>query len=126
MDTCPYVVHPTFGERLSFLIERFLRMQEIGMRTISDSIGSVTSIDRPLTEAELEQSELIRCSSAVKHLSWGETESRWSHDRYLDRLKEAKPELRAKALAEHGCTETDYRLWLELYAAPEPLAKAVH
>ncbi|MFA9262657.1 MAG: hypothetical protein ACEQSB_04895 [Undibacterium sp.] len=119
MDTCPYVIHPTFGERFSFFIERFLRMQEIGMRTISDSLGSAASIDRPLTEAELEQSELIRCSSAVKHLSWGETESRWSHDRYLDRLKEAKPELRAKALAEHQLDESHYQEWLQLYAEPQ-------
>ena len=126
MDTCPYVAHPTFGERFSFLIERFLRMQEIGMRTISDSLGSVASIDRPLTEAELEQSKLISCSSAVKHLSWGETESRWSHDRYLDRLKSATPELRAKALAEHGCTETDYLIWLEMYADPDQPTEAVH
>lgn len=126
MDTCPYAVHPTFGERFSFLIERFLRLQEIGMRAISDFTQPTSAIDRPLSESELEQSELISCSSAVKHLSWGETVSRWSHDRYLDRLKSATPELRAKALAEHDCTETDYRIWLEMYADPDQPAEAVH
>ncbi len=126
MDTCPHVVHPTFGERFFFLIERILRLQEIGMRASSDFTQPTSSIARPLSEAELEQSELIRCSSAVKHLSWGEPESRWSHDRYLDRLKAATPELRAKALAEHDCTETDYRIWLEMYAGPDQSAETTH
>lgn len=115
MDTLSQVTHPSFWERLLFLVVRFGRMQQIGSSATYGMESSVTLVGRPLTEAEIEQGELVRLSSAAWHLSYGETTSRWSGDSYLARLVRAKPELRAKALEEHGFTEADYERWLELY-----------
>ena len=115
MDSSTPAAHPSFLERLVFLIARFSRMQQLGSSAFEP--GSPSAIPtRPLTEAELEESELIRLSSAAWHLHYGETTSRWSSDSYLARLVKAKPELRAKALAEHDLTEADYKRWLELHS----------
>ena len=74
----------------------------------------------PPTELERERAERVLLSSAVWHLGFGETTSRWSCDSYLERLKKAKSELRDEALALHGRTEADYRDWLLRNVNPEP------
>lgn len=115
MDSSTPAAHPSFLERLAFLVVRFSRMQQLGSSAYSLE-GQPPLPTRPLTEVELEESELIRLSSAAWHLQYGETTSRWSGDSYLTRLMRAKPELRAKALAEHGRDQSDYERWLELYS----------
>lgn len=119
MDASPHAAHPSFLERLAFLFVRWSRMQQVGASaTYGMENQPLLGVGRPLTAAELDESELIRCSSAVWHLAYGETTSRWGGDSYLARLVQAKPELRAKALEEHGFTEADYERWQELYAEP--------
>lgn len=116
MDSRTHAAHPSFLERLVFLIVRFGRMQQIGSSANFGVENQPIIPFRPLTEAEIEQGELVRLSSAAWHLSYGETTSRWSGDSYLARLVQAKPELRAKALEEHDFTEADYERWLQLYS----------
>lgn len=118
MDASSQVVHPSFLERLAFLFVRWSRMQQIGESVTYGMENAAPLVGRPLTAAELDESELIRCSSAVWHLAYGETVSRWGGDSYLERLVKAKPELRAKALEEHGQSEADYEDWLTRYAEP--------
>lgn len=115
MDASSHTTHPSFLERLAFLLERFARMQQVGTDATYGMENAAPLVGRPLTQAELEQSELIRCSSAAWHLSYGETTSRWGGDSYLARLVKAKPELRQKALEEHDLTEADYERWVQLY-----------
>lgn len=116
MDASSHVVHPSFLERLLYLFERLIRMQQVGANATYGMENSMPIVGRPMTEAETIESELIRLDSAVRHLSWGETTSNWSNDRYLDRLMKATPELRIRALEERGFTEADYERWQELYA----------
>jgi hypothetical protein len=113
MDSASHAAHPGFWERLAFLIVRLSRMQQVGASaTYGMENAPSLPLGRPLTEAEIDESELIRLSSAVWHLQYGEMTSRWSDDSYLDRLVRAKPALRLKALEEHGLTLDDYERWL--------------
>lgn len=108
--------HPSLWERFMFLLERFARMHVINPDVTFNAANTLFAPRRPLTQTELDEIELISCSSAVWHLMCSETRSRWSGDDYLNRLVKAKPEIRAKALAEHGLTEADYERWLEIYS----------
>lgn|GEM_PF-4118850 len=123
MDTCSYTVHPRPLERITFFLERLLRMQQVGYGTTYGGIGGTLSIaSRRLTETEVAESELIGLSSAVWHLQYGETTSCWSKDSYLGRLVRAKPERRLQALEEHHLSEADYQDWLRLYSEPPAAA----
>lgn len=121
MGASSHAAHPSLWERLAFLVKRFARMHQVGANVTYGIENQLPLFGRPLIQVELDQSELIRLSSAVWHLAYGETVSRWSEDSYLERPVRAKPELRQKALEEHGLTEADYDDWLEVYAVPQPI-----
>ena len=119
MGSRPHAAHPGFLERLAFLIERFARLQQVGSTTTTYGLESGSPLSlRPMNETELAESTAIGLSSAVWHLQYGETHSRWSQDSYLERLQKATPEQRQKALAEHGWTEADYDHWVKHYGIP--------
>lgn len=114
MDLRPIALRPSFLVRLAFLFERLAERLAIVTAIYPDEGGSVPG---PAALAMEQSAQLAKqLDSAVWHLRRGITHSRWSGDAYLDRLMKAPPELRAKALAEHGLTEADYRCWRALYA----------
>jgi hypothetical protein len=122
MDACPHVAQPGFWERLAFFLERFVRLQQIGAGATYGMENGAPLVGRPLTEAEQAEGEYIRLLSAVRHLSWGVSTSRWTQDSYLERLQRATPELRARALAECHFAEADYERWLMHFGDTVPPA----